>query len=105
MTQHSDFRWTTPNKVYALIAGFTTGNTSGFNAADGAGYRAVADAIIRLNHINPQVAARLATGFRSFRMLDQPRRTAAEAELARVLAESNISRDVFEIISRTLRSS
>ena len=105
LTQHSDFRWTTPNKVYALIAGFTTGNTSGFNAADGAGYRAVADAIIRLNHINPQVAARLATGFRSFRMLDQPRRTAAEAELARVLAESNISRDVFEIISRTLRSS
>ncbi len=105
LTQHSDFRWTTPNKVYALIAGFTTGNTSGFNAADGAGYSAVAEAIIRLNRINPQVAARVATGFRSFRVLDEPRRTAAEAALARVLAESDISRDVFEIISRILRSS
>ena len=100
LTQHADFRWFTPNKVYALIAGFASGNTAGFNAADGSGYRLVADAVIRLNRINPQVAARIATGFRSYRVLDQTRRTAAEIELQRVLAESDLSRDVFEIISR-----
>jgi aminopeptidase N len=105
LTEHADFRWTTPNKVYALIAGFSTGNTAGFNAADGAGYRLVADAILRLNRTNPQVAARIATGFRSFRVLDLPRRTAAEAELARVLAAPDLSRDVYEIISRILDAS
>jgi hypothetical protein len=42
LTAHPDFKWTTPNKVYALIAGFTTGNLSGFNAADGRGYQVVA---------------------------------------------------------------
>ncbi len=105
LTQHPDFRWATPNKVFGLIAGFTSGNSSGFNAADGSGYRLVADAVIRLNRINPQVAARIATGFRSYRVLDQTRRTAAETELERVLAESDLSRDVFEIISRILRAS
>jgi aminopeptidase N len=100
LTRHPDFKWTTPNKVYALIAAFTAGNTSGFNAADGSGYRVVADAIIRLDSINPQVAARIATGFRSYKVLNAVRREAAESELDRILAEPRLSRDVFEIISR-----
>jgi aminopeptidase N len=102
LTHHADFRWTTPNKVYALIAGFSAGNTSGFNAADGSGYRFLADAVIRLNRVNPQVAARIGTGFRSYKVLDRVRRTAAEGELKRILSESNLSRDVYEIVSRIL---
>ena len=100
LTQHPDFKWTTPNKIYALIAGFAAGNLSGFNAADGSGYRVVADAVIRMNKANPQVAARLATGFRSCKVLNAPRRAAAAAELQRILAEPNLSRDVYEIVSR-----
>jgi aminopeptidase N len=103
LTDHPDFSWTTPNRVYALIAGFTAGNSAGFNTASGEGYRAVADAIIRLNDINPQVAARLATGFRSCRVPDANRRGAAEAALDRVLQQPKLSRDVFEIVSRIRR--
>ncbi len=101
LTRHPQFTWTTPNRVYALIGGFS-GNLAGFHAADGEGYRLVADAIIRLNTINPQVAARMATGFRSWRQFDAPRRAKAEQEMRRVLATDNLSRDVFEIITRTL---
>ena len=104
LTAHPDFKWTTPNKVYALIAGFTAGNVSGFNAADGSGYRVVADAILRLDKINPQVAARIATGFRSCKVLNPIRKAAAEAELNRILAEPSLSRDVFEIVSRIARA-
>uniref|UniRef100_UPI003593CEBE aminopeptidase N C-terminal domain-containing protein n=1 Tax=Aestuariivirga sp. TaxID=2650926 RepID=UPI003593CEBE len=104
LTSHPDFKWTTPNKVYALIAGFTAGNVSGFNAADGSGYCVVADAILRLDQINPQVAARIATGFRSCKVLNSIRKSAAEAELNRVLAEPSLSRDVFEIVSRIART-
>ena len=64
---HPDFRLSTPNRVYALIGGFTSMNLAGFHAADGEGYRVVADTILKLDKINPQVAARMATGFRSWR--------------------------------------
>jgi len=100
LTRHPDFRWTTPNKVYALLSGFVGGNPAGFNAADGSGYRVIADAIIRLDAINPQVASRLATGFRSCKLLNSSRKSAAQAELARILAEPSLSRDVFEIVSK-----
>jgi aminopeptidase N len=104
LTQHPDFSWTTPNKVYALIGGFTGGNITGFNAADGSGYRVVADAILTLDPINPQVASRIATGFRSCRLLETGRKARAQAELNRVLAEPSLSRDVYEIMSKIARA-
>jgi len=100
LTRHPDFSWTTPNKVYSLIGGFTGGNVAGFNAADGAGYRLVADAILTLDPLNPQVASRIATSFRSCKLLTQSRKALAEAELDRVLAKPGLSRDVYEIVSK-----
>jgi aminopeptidase N len=104
LLKHPDFKLSTPNRVYALIGGFSGGNPSGFNAADGSGYRVVADVIIALNAINPQVASRMATGFRSWRLYESKRRAHAQAEMQRILATTNLSRDVFEIISRTLQA-
>jgi aminopeptidase N len=102
LLKHTDFKLSTPNRVYALIGGFSGGNPSGFNAADGSGYRLVADVIIALNAMNPQVASRMATGFRSWRLYDAARRTHAETEMLRILATPDLSSDVFEIITRTL---
>ena len=100
LLQHKDFTYTTPNRVYALIGGFTSGNMAGFNASSGEGYRVVADAIIAIDAINPQVAARIATGFRSCRVLDGARRAAANSHLQRILAAPKLSRDCLEIVSR-----
>jgi aminopeptidase N len=100
---HPDFRLSTPNRVYALIGGFTSLNLSGFHAADGGGYRVVADTILKLDKINPQVAARLATGFRSWRLMDEVRRRAATAQLERMVAMPGLSHDCFEIVSKTLK--
>ncbi|MBC8038352.1 MAG: aminopeptidase N [Rhizobiales bacterium] len=102
---HPAFTYNTPNRVYALIGGFTSGNVAGFNAADGEGYRVVADAVIKLDGFNPQVAARMATGFRSCQILDGGRRAAAETQLQRILATPKLSRDCFEIVSRIAQSS
>jgi aminopeptidase N len=101
---HPDFRLSTPNRVYALIGGFTSMNLAGFHAADGEGYRVVADTILKLDQFNPQVAARMATGFRSWRIMDEVRRKAATVQLERLVATPNLSRDTFEITSRTLKS-
>ncbi|MGQ0485829.1 MAG: aminopeptidase N [Hyphomicrobiales bacterium] len=103
LLRHPDFKLSVPNRVYALIVTFTTANQAGFNAADGAGYRIVADTVIALDPANPQVAARVATGFRSWRMFDGVRRAAAEAQLRRILAAPNLSRDCFEIVSRMVQ--
>jgi len=100
---HPDFRLSTPNRVYALIGGFTSMNLAGFHAADGEGYRVVADTILKLDRTNPQVAARLATGFRSWRLMDEPRRKAATGQLERIVANPGLSRDCFEIASKTLK--
>ena len=103
LTHHPDFKWTTPNKVYALLSAFASLNPAGFNAADGSGYKVVADAIIRLDGINPQVASRLATGFRSCKLLNSSRKSAALAELERILAAPSLSANVYEIVSKTAR--
>ncbi len=100
---HPDFRLSTPNRVYALIGGFTAMNLSGFHAADGEGYRVVADTILKLDKTNPQVAARLATGFRSWRIMDEVRRGAATVHLERIVTTPGLSRDCFEIASKTLK--
>jgi aminopeptidase N len=101
LSRHTAFSFTTPNRVYALFGGFA-GNLAGFHAADGSGYRLMADAVIKLNTINPQVAARMAGTFRSWHLYNAPRRAKAAAEMERILAVSALSKDVFEIISRTL---
>jgi aminopeptidase N len=102
LTKHSAFTFKTPNRVYALIGGFTVGNLAGFHARDGSGYRLLADVIITLNSINPQVASRMATNFRSWKQYEVECREHAAAEMRRILSSPGLSNDVYEIISRTL---
>jgi aminopeptidase N len=102
LAQHTSFSLSVPNRVYALVRSFGAANPTGFNRPDGAGYRFVAGMIAKLDKQNPAVAARLATCFRSFRMLEPGRREAAEAVLRELAAEPDLSRDVADILGRTL---
>ena len=70
LTAHPAFSFKNPNRVYALIRSFAAFNPVGFNRPDGAGYRFVAGVIADLDRQNPSVAARIATAFRSWRMLE-----------------------------------
>jgi aminopeptidase N len=91
-----------PNKVRALISAFCAANPYRFHAPDGSGYRFLADRVLQLDPINPQVAARLATQLGRWRRYDQGRQTLMRAELSRILAADNLSPDVFEIASKAL---
>jgi aminopeptidase N len=96
------FSWTNPNRVYALIRSFATANPVGFNRPDGASYHYVAQVVRELDAQNPSVAARLATAFRSFRMLEPERRAHAEEALRQISQTDRLSRDVSDIVARTL---
>ena len=102
LTRHVAFRWDNPNKVYALLLGFALRNTRGFHRADGAGYRFVADAIIRLDRAMPQVAARLATSFGSWQRYEPGRRELMRFELARIRNARSLSVDLADIVRRSL---
>jgi aminopeptidase N len=87
--------------VYALIGGFR-GNQVRFHAADGAGYRFLADQVIALDALNPTVAARMARGFDRWRKFDAGRQAHAKAALERIRDTQGLSTDTFEVVSRGL---
>ncbi len=91
-----------PNRVRALLGTFTHRNHAGFHSADGAAYRFIADHVLALDRINPQVAARLVTGFVHWRRYDPMRQEKMRSELQRIAAAPTLSRDVFEIVDRAL---
>ncbi|MEX1058755.1 MAG: DUF3458 domain-containing protein, partial [Natronospirillum sp.] len=59
LLQHPAFSWHNPNRVRSVIGGFVMRNPVGFHARGNAGYRFLADTIIKLDRSNPQIAARL----------------------------------------------
>jgi aminopeptidase N len=102
LTAHPAFSFANPNRVRALIGAFSAGNPTQFNRADGAGYDFVADTVLALDPKNPQLAARLAVVFRTWRTLEQGRRGKAETALARIKTAPKLSRDVGDIVERAL---
>ena len=102
LVAHDAFKWTNPNRVRSVIGAFSSGNPTGFNRADGTGYRFIIEAIGKLDAINPQVAARLLTAFRSWRMLEPERRNKAQDALRSLKKGRKLSRDTSEILDRTL---
>ena len=81
---------------------FAAANPVGFNRVDGASYHFLSDVIREIDGQNPSVAARLATAFRSFRMLEARRRMHAEAALHKLRESGRLSRDLTDIVVRTL---
>jgi len=102
LTGHSAFSMANPNRVRALVGAFAGGNTTQFNRLDGAGYDFVAETVLALDQKNPQLSARLATAFRTWRTLEKGRRAKAEAALNRMKAVSTLSRDLTDIVERAL---
>jgi len=98
---HPAFNIQNPNKVYALIGGFR-GNQVRFHAADGSGYAFLAEQIVALDAINPQVAARMARGFDRWRKFDSERQAHARSALELISGAEGVSKGVLEIASRAL---
>jgi aminopeptidase N len=104
LTRHPAFSPANPNRVRAVVGAFAHGNPTQFNRADGAGYAFIADTVLSLDPKNPQLAARMATAFRSWRTLEAGRRGKAEAALKRIKDAPDLSRDLADIVERALAS-
>jgi aminopeptidase N len=101
LVRHRDFTLANPNRARALFGAFAA-NQWAFNRADGKGYRMVADAIIALDKLNPQTAARLVPPLGRWRRFDEGRAAMMRAELERIAATPGLSRDVLEQVTKSL---
>ena len=102
LMRHPDFNIRNPNRVRALIGSFCQGNPARFHEQGGAGYRFLADRVLQLDGINPQVAARLLNPLTRWRRFDEQRQRLMKEELQRILGARELSRDVFEVASKAL---
>ena len=98
---HPAFDIKVPNKVYSLIRSFSVNHVR-FHAADGGGYAFLADQVLALDKLNPQVAARIARGFDRWKKFDPARQAKAKAQLERIRDAAGLSKDVSEIAAKSL---
>jgi aminopeptidase N len=102
--RHPLFALTAPNKVRALLGTFAMANPVQFNRPDGAGYAFLAEQVLALDRMNPQIAARMLGALRSRRALEPSRRAQARKALQRIARTKTLSSDVHEIVSRMLEA-
>ncbi|HZX82877.1 MAG TPA: aminopeptidase N C-terminal domain-containing protein, partial [Reyranella sp.] len=102
LTRHAAFSMGNPNRVRSLIGSFAQANQTQFHRPDGAGHDFVVEAVLALDARNPQVASRLLSAFKSWRVLEPIRRASAERALKRVAETAGLSPDVSDIATRSL---
>ncbi len=99
---HPAFTMRNPNRVRALIGAFAHGNPALFHDPSGEGYAYVADCILELDALNPQVAARMIAPLSRWRRYDSPRQVLMKRQLQRIRETQKLSSDVGEIVHKSL---
>ncbi len=102
MLEHEAFDWRNPNKVRSVIGAFANQALCHFHSENGRGYRLLSDAVIRLNASNPQIASRLLTPLTRWKRLVPSQSQLMKAELQRIMDSGSLSKDVYEVVSKSL---
>ncbi len=101
LSRHGDFTLANPNRARSLIGAFGV-NQRRFHEANGAGYRFLADQVLKLDALNPQTAARMVTPLGRWKRFDEGRAAMMRTELQRIMAHNGLSKDVYEMVSKSL---
>ena len=102
LMDHPAFQLKNPNRVRALIGSFAGGNPLCFHEGSGKGYAFLTEQILALDPLNPQIAARLAARLGRGERYDAGRRGLMRTQLERIAASPSLSRDVYEVVSKSL---
>jgi aminopeptidase N len=101
LLDHPEFDLTNPNRVRALIGSFCR-TPMNLHQLSGDGYTFLAQQVLSLDKLNPQIAARLLTPLTHWRRYDKTRQSLMKTELERIQASSNLSKDVYEIVAKSI---
>lgn len=100
---HPDFDLKNPNRVRALLGAFCSANPVCFHDVSGAGYRLLGEYVEKLNELNPQIAARLLSPMTRWHRFGAEAQDMMKAELERLGQLPDLSRDVYELVSKSLK--
>ena len=101
--QHADFDLKNPNRVRALLGAFCSSNPACFHDTTGAGYRLLGEYVEKLNDLNPQIAARLLSPMTRWHRFGTDAQVMMKAELQRLSELPQLSRDVYELVNKSLQ--
>jgi aminopeptidase N len=102
LMNHDMFDIKNPNRVRSLISVFASLNYVNFHNLDGSGYIFIADMVIQLDKLNPQVASRLVKSFSRWKRYSSTRQELMKLQLKRIIKQPKLSGDVYEIVSKSL---
>lgn len=102
LVKHPAFTLKRPNTVRAVLGAFTGSGMHNFHAKDGAGYHWLAEHIIELDAINPQIAARLVAPLIKFDRFTNPHKGHMKAAVEKIIAVKGLSKNTYEVVSKAL---
>jgi aminopeptidase N len=102
LMQHPAFSIKNPNKVRAVLGAFSQHNLPQFHAADGSGYALLAEQVAVLDALNPQMSARMVNPLTRWRRYAPEQQQLMRAELDRLQALPRLSKDLFEVLEKSL---
>lgn len=102
LLHHPAFSIKNPNKVRAVVGAFSTQNTPNFHAVDGSGYAFLADKVIELDALNPQMAARMLSPLTRWQRFDLHQQEMMQRQLKRIKNSGELSADLFEVLEKSL---
>ncbi len=101
--QHPDFDLKNPNRVRALLGAFCSDNPVCFHDPFGRGYAMLGRYVEKLDSANPQIASRLLSPMTRWKRYDETSQAMMKAELERLMRVPQLSRDVYELVSKSLQ--
>ena len=99
LTNHRDFSLKTPNRIRSVLGAFSA-NTAGFHQENGENYELFSDWILKVDPINPQVAARMCSAFETWKRYDVNRQKLIKMQIDKILEANTISKDTKEMLTR-----
>ncbi len=102
LMSHEAFDVKNPNKVRSVVGVFAGQNLRHFHASNGLGYQWLADRIIELDALNPQIASRLLGPLTKWKRLAPENSLQMKAALEKIQNKGSLSKDVYEVVSKSL---
>jgi aminopeptidase N len=102
LLRHGAYSEHDPQAVDSLVVAFCTDNLAEFHLADGSGYAFWLEQVVRLDPINPIIAARLARALNRWRRYAPDRQQPMRQALQDLAARPSLSADVREVVERAV---
>ena len=101
LLNHPQFSWSNPNKLYAVLQSFSQ-NLTLFHRQGVESYQLYSNAILKIDTINPNVAARLARNLSQYKWLDSDRAGLLLQHIEK-LSKTKMSKNTSEVIANILQ--